>query len=240
MSGAFKRRRTRSASLLHFPLCDKGLSKIIPAKPIGGNGVRVQFRASKNGVAVFFSRCEKSLSGASYESKSIMLSNKGKSYLFLKEKFTTLSRENSRILPPPGEISPIKTRVSEEYGSSVLRTRFSEFLRYGVIGIANTAVHAAVFFSLVSLLTLSQALGNCIAFFVAVTVSFFLNAHFTFRQRPTLSKFVRMTAVMALLSYASGRVGDVLSLNPVVTFLIWSAVSYVAGFLLTRYFVFRP
>lgn len=139
--------------------------------------------------------------------------------------------------PPPDEISPIKTQVSEEYGSSVLRTRFSEFLRYGVVGIANTAVHAVVFFSL---LTLSQALGNCIAFFVAVTVSFFLNAHFTFRQRPTLSKFVRMTAVMALLSYASRRVGDVLSLNPVVTFLIWSAVSYVAGFLLTRYFVFRP
>lgn len=170
----------------------------------------------------------------------MMLSNKGKSYLFLKENFTTPSRENSRILPPPDEISPIKTQVSEEYGSSVLRTRFSEFLRYGVVGIANTAVHAVVFFSLVSLLTLSQALGNCIAFFVAVTVSFFLNAHFTFRQRPTLSKFVRMTAVMALLSYASGRVGDVLSLNPVVTFLIWSAVSYVAGFLLTRYFVFRP
>lgn len=169
-----------------------------------------------------------------------MLSNKGKSYLFLKENFTTPSCENSRILPPPGEISPIKTQVSEEYGSSVLRARFSEFLRYGVVGIANTAVHAVVFFSLVSLLTLSQALGNCIAFFVAVTVSFFLNAHFTFRQRPTLSKFVRMTAVMALLSYASGRVGDVLSLNPVVTFLIWSAVSYVAGFLLTRYFVFRP
>lgn len=178
--------------------------------------------------------------GAPYESKSIMLSNKGKSYLFLKENFTTPSRENSRILPHPGEISPIKTQVPEEYGSSVLRARFSEFLRYGVVGIANTAVHAVVFFSLVSLLTFSQALGNCIAFFVAVTVSFFLNAHFTFRQRPTLSKFVRMTTVMALLSYASGRVGDVLSLNPVVTFLIWCAVSYVAGFLLTRYFVFRP
>lgn len=204
-------------------------------------GCEYNFGQRKTGLPFSFLATRKVSSGAPYESKSIMLSNKGKSYLFLKEKFTTLSRENSRILPPPpGESSPIKTRVSEEYGSSVLRTRFSEFLRYGVVGIANTAVHAAVFFSLVSLLTFSQALGNCIAFFVAVTVSFFLNAHFTFRQRPTLSKFVRMTTVMALLSYASGRVGDVLSLNPVVTFLICCAVSYVAGFLLTRYFVFRP
>lgn len=170
-----------------------------------------------------------------------MLSNEGKSYLFLKENFTTPSRDNPRILPPPiGEINPIKTRASERYSSSVLRERFSEFLRYGVVGIANTAVHAVVFFSLVTFFTLSQAWGNSIAFVVAITVSFFLNAHFTFRQRPTVSKFVRMTAVMALLSYASGRVGDVLSLNPVVTFLLWCAVSYVAGFLLTRYFVFRP
>lgn len=203
-------------------------------------GCEYNFGHRKTALLFSFLGARKVSSSASYESKSIMLSNKGKSYLFLKENFTTPSCENSRILPPPGEISPIKTQVSEEYGSSVLRARFSEFLRYGVVGIANTAVHAVVFFSLVSLLTLSQALGNCIAFFVAVTVSFFLNAHFTFRQRPTLSKFVRMTAVMALLSYASGRVGDVLSLNPVVTFLIWSAVSYVAGFLLTRYFVFRP
>lgn len=124
--------------------------------------------------------------------------------------------------------------------SSVFRRRFSEFLRYGIVGIANTAVHAAVFFSLVTFLTISQAMGNCIAFFVAVTVSFFLNAYFTFRQRATASKFIRMTVMMALLSYASGRVGDALSFNPVVTFLLWCAISYVAGFLLTRYFVFRP
>ena len=60
MSGAFKRRRTRSASLLHFSLVRQGLEEKNLVIPIGGNGVRVQFRASKNGVAVFFSRREKS------------------------------------------------------------------------------------------------------------------------------------------------------------------------------------
>lgn len=102
--------------------------------------MRVQFRASKNGVAVFFSRREKSLSGASYESKSIMLSNKGKSYLFLKEKFTTLSRENSRILPPsPGEeLKTVRvhrnswdTQLSFSYTlSDVCNKNVSSFCRY--------------------------------------------------------------------------------------------------------------
>ena len=115
----------------------------------------------------------------------------------------------------------------------------SQFLTYGVVGLANTAIHALVFFVLVVEFASTQAFANLIAFFVAVTASFFLNAHFTFRQKPTLGKFLRMVLVMALLSFASGYAGDILSLNPLVTFVAWCAISYVAGFLLSRYFVFK-
>lgn len=117
--------------------------------------------------------------------------------------------------------------------------RLSEFICYGFVGLANTAIHALVFFLLVIVASYSQAFANLIAFFVAVTASFFLNAHFTFRQKPTISKFLRMSAVMALLSLTSGHLGDVFSLNPLATFIFWCAISYVAGFLLSRFFVFQ-
>lgn len=115
----------------------------------------------------------------------------------------------------------------------------SEFLCYGFVGLANTAIHALVFFFLVIEASFTQAFANLGAFFVAVTASFFLNARFTFRQKPTLMKFLRMSAVMALLSLASGHAGDVFSLNPWATFIFWCAISYVAGFLLSRFFVFQ-
>ena len=117
------------------------------------------------------------------------------------------------------------------------RPSASQFLTYGFIGIANTAIHAVVFFSLVNI-GLPQSAGNLAAFAAAVTFSFFANAKFTFRQQPTLPKFFKMTAVMSVLSWLSGRAGDALFWHPVSTFIVWSAVSYVAGFLLSRFFVF--
>lgn len=89
-------------------------------------------------------------------------------------------------------------------------------------------------------LGLTQSVGNLAAFFAAVTVSFFANARFTFKQRPTLEKFLKMSAVMALLSFACGAAGDSFAIHPVLTFIVYCAVSYVLGFLLSRYFVFAP
>lgn len=115
--------------------------------------------------------------------------------------------------------------------------RLREFLRYGLVGIANTLVHAAVFFVLVNL-GQAQSISNLAAFFVAVTFSFFMNAKFTFRQRPTLTKFLKMTLVMSFLSFGSGWLGDYLTINPIITFLVYCALSYILGFLLFRFFVF--
>lgn len=89
-------------------------------------------------------------------------------------------------------------------------------------------------------LGLAQSLSNLAAFFAAVIVSFFANARFTFKQCPTTAKFLKMSAVMALLSFACGTAGDSLAIHPVLTFIVYCAVSYVLGFLLSRYFVFAP
>ena len=150
-----------------------------------------------------------------------------------------MSSTFSMSVPPPCKYDREFPGITGKYRafSSLNSRSLFQFFCYGLVGLVNTAVHAAVFFSLVAL-GAAQSVGNLVAFLVAVTVSFFANARFTFKQRPTVAKFFKMTAVMALLSFASGAAGDVLAVHPVVTFIVYCAVSYVAGFLLSRFFVF--
>jgi len=101
----------------------------------------------------------------------------------------------------------------------------------------NTAIHFVVFMMLVRFLE-EQALSNLIAFLIAVTFSFFMNAKYTFSKRPTTSRFLKMVVIMACVSFFSGYIGDYLKLSPILTFIGYSAISYVFGFVLTKFFVF--
>lgn len=112
-----------------------------------------------------------------------------------------------------------------------------QFVRYGLIGVLNTALHGVIFFALTAV-GFAQAIGNFLAFLVAVTFSFFANARFTFSQRPSLVKFLKMSAVMAIVSFLCGLIGDTCTINPILTFVVYCAVSYILGFLLSRFFVF--
>ena len=140
-------------------------------------------------------------------------------------------------IPPPVTSSLFDVTAKRDLFPPVLRQGFNQFLRYGIVGVLNTALHAAVFFSLVAV-GFTQAIGNFLAFLIAVTFSFFANARFTFAQRPSLAKFLKMSGVMAVLSILCGIVGDELVVNPILTFVAYCAISYVLGFLLTRFFVF--
>jgi len=112
-----------------------------------------------------------------------------------------------------------------------------EILLYGLIGLANTAIHFCVLWCVYRWLN-SQAIGNLCGFLVAVTFSFIMNSRFTFKKKPTIQRFLKMVAVMSGLSYCSGLVGDICSIHPILTFIAYSAVSYIVGFVLTKKFVF--
>ena len=43
---------------------------------------------------------------------------------------------------------------------------------------------------------------------------------------------------MSFLSFGSGWLGDYLTIKPIITFLVYCALSYILGFLLSRFFVF--
>lgn len=113
----------------------------------------------------------------------------------------------------------------------------AQFLRYGLIGLANTGIHFCVFW-LIFIYLDSQAVGNLCGFLVAVSFSFFMNSRFTFKKQPTIGRFIKMALLMSGLSYGSGFVGDSLNVHPIVTFVGYSALSYIIGFLLTKNFVF--
>lgn len=66
------------------------------------------------------------------------------------------------------------------------RERLWEFLRFGLVGVANTAVYYVVY--LLLLLVLPYLAAHVLAWTVAVYFSFFLNAAFTYRVRPTWRK----------------------------------------------------
>ena len=54
------------------------------------------------------------------------------------------------------------------------------FSRYTVIGIANTVIHWQLFFVFRAAFELSQAVSNLLAFCMAASFSFYVNAIYTF------------------------------------------------------------
>ena len=73
-----------------------------------------------------------------------------------------------------------------------------EFLRFGLVGIVNTAVDFVVFVLLYRGTGLDPLLCNVVAFLVAVTNSYLLNHHWTFRGSGSTLSFVAYVRFAAL------------------------------------------
>lgn len=108
---------------------------------------------------------------------------------------------------------------------------------YSIIGVINTVVHLCVFVAVVRI-GHTQAFSNLCAFLVAVTVSYVLNARFTFKTRPKISQYCRMVVSMAVISWLFGYVGDTYKLEPVLTFVIYCIINPILGFIISKYFIF--
>lgn len=113
------------------------------------------------------------------------------------------------------------------------------FLSYFKVGILNTLVHWSIFFVFFHL-TQSQSISNVVAFAVAMSISFVLNAKYTFKQKMTVKAYLLFALFMAALSYGSGYVGDVCHLNPLITLVFFSGLSLVIGFIYSKFVVFKP
>ncbi|MFJ2986623.1 GtrA family protein [Collimonas sp. NPDC087041] len=116
---------------------------------------------------------------------------------------------------------------------------FQLFIRYLSIGAINTIIHWCVFYLLHYIVGVNQAFSNLGAFCVAITFSFFANAQYTFRAETTTTRYLLYVIFMGTLSAAVGAIADNLRLTPIVTLIVFSAISLLCGFFYSKFIVFR-
>lgn len=113
------------------------------------------------------------------------------------------------------------------------------FSSYTVIGIANTVIHWQLFFVFRAAFDLSQTASNFLAFCLAASFSFYMNALYTFALPASLGRYLLFMLCMGALSLGVGWLADRWHLPGIITVVVFSLLSLVCGFLLSRLIVFR-
>ncbi|MNO59211.1 hypothetical protein D3C76_497930 [compost metagenome] len=116
-----------------------------------------------------------------------------------------------------------------------MRCRAPAFFKYVIVGIFNTAIHVAVFTAMQLFAGTDQAISNLTAFFTALSFSFLANSRYTFKVRISLLRYLVFVAGMGSLSLTLGAIADNQQWRPVVTVALYSAMSLLLGFLLSRW-----
>ncbi|MDY7561654.1 GtrA family protein [Pseudomonas sp. 10B1] len=120
-----------------------------------------------------------------------------------------------------------------------MKLQEKQFASYVVIGLINTLIHGVVFLTFHVGMGVSQAYSNLCGFAVAVSFSFYANAQYTFNAQKTWSRYLKFVAFMGLLSLGVGYVGDLYLFPPLATWMLFSAISLVCGFLYSKRVIFR-
>lgn len=112
------------------------------------------------------------------------------------------------------------------------------FTRYMSIGFLNTLIHWGTF-ALCVKNGQPQSLSNFTAFCVAVTFSFFANAKWTFSAEATTIRYMMYVFFMGAIATLVGYYSDRMTINPIVTLVVFSAISLIFGFIYSKYVIFR-
>ncbi|MFC7063732.1 GtrA family protein [Halobacillus seohaensis] len=72
-----------------------------------------------------------------------------------------------------------------------MKTNSQEFIRFIVVGIINTFNYYIMYLLLHVTMEINYMVAHIIGFLISFIISFFLNAYFTFKVKPTLSKFLQ-------------------------------------------------
>ncbi|MEW9681598.1 GtrA family protein [Pseudomonas sp. TE50-2] len=113
------------------------------------------------------------------------------------------------------------------------------FGRYGLVGIGNTLAHWLVFLALHQVAGVSQAISNLVAFSMAASLSYYMNANYTFAVRPSKRRYGLFLAGMGCLSLVVGALSDHIHLSPWLTLMSFSVVSLMVGYAYSHAVVFR-
>lgn len=125
------------------------------------------------------------------------------------------------------------------FKNSLIFIMLKLFSRYFSVGVLNTAIHWLCFTALFSLIGMNQAISNLVAFCVAVTFSFFVNAKWTFKSKATTGRYVAFVIFMGIMAALTGYIADRLHAPALITLIAFSGFSLVAGFIYSKFIVFR-
>ncbi len=136
-----------------------------------------------------------------------------------------------------------------------MRNLIGQMFRFGLVGLVNAGVDAAVFFTAVAILTHVAAvaihpdwiliLSNVCAWIVAVTSSYVLNSRFTFahhaRSKMSLRAYILFAASQfgGFLAHTAMLVAAAKYFPLPVAKLLGIGVGFVVNFTLARTIVFR-
>ncbi|MGE1155936.1 GtrA family protein [Pseudomonas kitaguniensis] len=113
------------------------------------------------------------------------------------------------------------------------------FSSYTVIGVANTLIHWQLFFVLFAAFDVSQATSNLVSFCTAASFSFYANALYTFASPASLPSYALFMLCMGGVSLGVGALADRWQLPGIVTLVVFSLISLVCGFLVSKWVVLR-
>lgn len=120
-----------------------------------------------------------------------------------------------------------------------MKSLWKGFSSYTVIGVANTLIHWQIFFVLTTAAELNQTISNFLAFWVAASFSFYVNALYTFDAKVSVVGYLFFIGFMGALSLGVGRVADLWRLHGLVTVAASSIQSLICGFFLFKFVVFH-
>jgi putative flippase GtrA len=112
------------------------------------------------------------------------------------------------------------------------------FFRYASVGLINTLVHWSIFAAML-MNGATQSFSNFIAFCIAVTVSFFANAKWTFNADATTIRYMMYVFFMGAMASLIGWLADQFEIKPVITLVVFSLISLICGFIYSKYIVFK-
>lgn len=135
---------------------------------------------------------------------------------------------------------PRRTRSRGPTVSPATRALFGGLLRYGLVGLVNAATYYAVY--LLAQPRAGYLVAHAVGLGVAMVVSFLLNCRFTFRVRPTWTRFLLYPAsqtvnilatTVGVVALVHGGVDE--RLAPLVAAVLAMPLSFLAArFLITR------
>jgi putative flippase GtrA len=119
----------------------------------------------------------------------------------------------------------------------------AQLVRYACVGVFNTMLHLVVVVISLQIFELGQMLSNGVAYLFASTASFFMNARWSFMEKPNTKNFSRFQSVSIaglVISSGVGYAGDYFHWHFIFTvFCVALAVPFVSFVLHRKYTFYR-